>query len=82
MVAVAVPAYTTGDAVKYLTCRVVDGDNTTDYESARISLVEMTEDEFAELEGAAPFIAKQLTVASDTTFAKLSDLKVGWVTGS
>lgn len=87
MLAVAVPAYTTGDAVKYLKCRVVDGDNVTDYkildtEGGQISLTEMTEEEFAELEGYAPLMAKQLPVASDTTFAKLSGLKVGWVTGS
>lgn len=80
MLAVAIPAYTTGDGVKRLTCRIVDGENVTDYETTRY-LPEMTEEEFASLEGAMPLMAKQIPIASDTTFAKIDGLKVGWVTG-
>lgn len=80
MLAVAIPAYTTGDAVKYLKSRVVDGDNTTDGDW--LTLPKMTEEEFAELEGDVPFLARQIDIASDTTFAKLGGLKVGWVTGT
>ena len=87
MVAVAAPAYTTGSDVTQIKCRKVDGTTTTDYTIYDSigdieHLIEMTEEEFADLDSSdwVLFIGKQLDVASDTTFADLNGLKVGWVT--
>lgn len=80
ILALAAPAYTTGDSVTTLKCRVVEGENVSDYKMPE-DLIEMTESEFASLETTIPLKAQQIPVESDTTLADLSRLKIGWVTG-
>lgn len=88
MVAIAAPAYTTGEDVTQIKCRIVDGGTSTDYRiqdpkkyyEADAALTQYSEEEFAALENEVPAMAKQLDITSDTTFASLNGLKVGWVT--
>ena len=83
LVAIAAPAFTTGEEVTRIRCRTVDGEIVTDY-----PIYDKIDTEWeAILEGEAvaaegdfiPLMAKQLDLASDTTFASLNGLKVGWV---
>lgn len=88
LAAIAAPAYTTGDEINKIKCRMVDGETVTDYwipdpefpEDADLYLEQYSEEEIAALENKVPSQGKQLSIASDTTFASLNGLKVGWVT--
>lgn len=80
LVAIAAPAYTTDEnVIEELKCRVVDDTTTTDYTPYFEYLEKWSDEEVAGLEY-IPVIANQLDVTSDTTFASLNGLKVGWVT--
>ena len=68
MVAIAAPAYTTGEDVTQIKCRTVNGATVTDYSAQNLS------------SDPSAMIAEYLQLSSDTTFADLNGLKVGWVT--
>ena len=68
LAAIAEPAYTTGDDVTSLKCRTVDGETVTDYSAQNLS------------SDTSAMLAEYLQLSSDTTFADLNGLKVGWVT--
>ncbi len=90
MVAVAAPAFNTGNSLN-LKCRKVDADTTvTDY-SLYNSVIEdyfvlqnMSEEDFEELNSTDvsfyPCVAVQVPITSGTTLADLNGLKIGWVT--
>lgn len=88
MVAIAVPAYTTGEDVTQIKCRIDDGETVTDYRiqdpatpfETDASLTQYSNEEFAALENKIPAMGRQIAFESDTTFADLNGLKVGWVT--
>ena len=89
MAAIAAPAFNTGEDSLFLQCRKVNGETVTNYPmDGGDDDVYGAELYYAhELENTAsanendytPAIGEQIPVASDTTFADLSGLKLGWV---
>lgn len=64
----AVATYTASENITKLKCRVVEGENSTDYSAQILS------------SDTGAMLAEYLPVSSDTTVAQLENLKIGWVT--
>ena len=64
----AVATYTASENITKLKCRVVESANSTDYSAQTLS------------SDTGAMLAEYLPVASNTTVARLENLKIGWVT--